>query len=52
MKMIWLFVFVGGFIGSLVPMLWGADYTSLWALLTGTIGSLVGIWAYTKMDFD
>lgn len=52
MKLIWLFVFVGGFVGSLIPMLWGSDYTSMWGLLTGAAGSIAGIWIYSRMELD
>ncbi len=41
---IWIGMTLGGFIGGFVPALWGADAFSLSALLTSTIGGLIGIW--------
>jgi len=51
MSLIWIFITIGGFIGSYIPVLLGADGLSAWSILGGTIGSLAGIWFYKKMDF-
>ena len=52
MSLIWIFIGLGGFIGSLVPMIFGASYTSLIGIVTGTIGSIIGIWLYKRLDLD
>ncbi len=49
MSMIWIFIGIGGFIGSYLPVLFGGDAFSGWSIVSGTIGSLLGIWAYKKI---
>lgn len=51
MRLLWLFVSIGGVIGSYIPVMLGADGFSLWSILAGAIGSFVGIWAYHYFDF-
>jgi hypothetical protein len=41
---------VGSTLGSSVPMLWGGDWLSMWSVLLGGIGGLVGIWAGYKLS--
>ena len=51
MKLIWIFITIGGFIGGYLPTLFGADAIS-WATIIGsTVGSIVGIWLFTRFDF-
>jgi len=52
MKLIWIFITVGGLIGSFVPMIFGADYSSIWGIVTGGIGSIFGIWYYRRLDLE
>lgn len=47
--LVYLLIFVGGFIGSYIPVLWGDDFFSLWSIVFGTIGSFVGVWAAYKI---
>lgn len=52
MKLVWLLIGVGGFIGGYIPVLLGADGLSLWSLIGGTVGSIAGIWAYRALDLE
>jgi len=42
-RVIWLFAAVGGTVGSLVPLVWGASELSLSSLLLGALGSVAGV---------
>lgn len=46
-SLIWGGMFIGSFIGSLVPLAWNGDFfaVSLW----GAIGGLFGIWGGYKL---
>jgi hypothetical protein len=48
--LIYLGVFVGGTIGSYIPVLFHQDYFSPLSIICGGIGSLIGIWAAVKMS--
>ncbi len=48
-KLIWMGVFVGSTIGSVVPELWGADMFSVSSLLCSGVGALLGIWLGYKL---
>lgn len=52
MKLVWLFVGAGGFIGGLAPTLFGKGESLGWSVLTGTIGGIIGIWLYKKLDLE
>lgn len=52
MSLIYLYIAVGGFIGGVIPSLFGADITSIWSVITTAIGSFVGIWLYRRMDLE
>ncbi len=43
-KFIWLGMFVGSSLGSMIPSLWGADLFSFWGLLLGAVGAILGIY--------
>ncbi|HUC20674.1 MAG TPA: hypothetical protein VMR98_04230 [Candidatus Polarisedimenticolaceae bacterium] len=46
---IWVGAIGGSFIGGLIPQMLGADWMSLWGLLTSMVGGLLGIWAAFKL---
>lgn len=46
---VWIGVLVGSTIGGYIPMLFGASFLSLWALLGNTIGALLGIFIAYKL---
>ena len=48
--LIWIGLFVGSTIGSIIPNLWGAGMFSLSSILLGGLGGLVGIYAGFKMS--
>jgi uncharacterized membrane protein YeaQ/YmgE (transglycosylase-associated protein family) len=48
-KWVTLGIIVGSIVGGFVPELWGASAFGLWAVITSTIGALIGIWAGVKL---
>lgn len=52
MKSVWLFIGMGSVVGSIIPMFFGAGYTSIWAIIGGMVGSFGGIWVYRYLDLD
>jgi len=48
--LVWIGAFVGGAIGGLIPVMFGADSISFSAIMGNTIGGLVGIWAGFKLS--
>lgn len=48
--MLWLLVGIGGIVGGLIPVLFGASYSSLWGILGSTIGGIAGIYIYNRLD--
>jgi hypothetical protein len=47
---IWIGVFIGSTIGSLIPALWGDDMLSYSSVLFSGAGALVGLWIGFKMS--
>ena len=43
-KLIWIGILVGSFIGSYVPLLWGAGVFSFSSIILGGVGSVAGIY--------
>ena len=43
-SLIWLGLFIGSTVGSLVPEAWGADLFSFSSILCSAIGGIGGIW--------
>lgn len=42
--LIGLGAFIGGIAGAYIPSIWGdTDFLSIWSIIFGTIGSIVGI---------
>ncbi|MDB5161364.1 MAG: hypothetical protein JWO96_744 [Candidatus Saccharibacteria bacterium] len=48
--LIYLFITVGGIIGSYIPVLFGASGLSFWSILGGTVGGIAGIFAAIKFN--
>jgi hypothetical protein len=48
-RLMWLFVFIGGTIGSYIPVLWGDNAFSFASILCGGIGSIIGIYVAFKL---
>jgi hypothetical protein len=46
---VWIGATIGGVIGSFIPALWGAGQLSLWSILLGTVGGILGIVAVYKL---
>lgn len=47
---IWIGVFIGSTIGSLIPALWGDDMLSYSSVLFSGAGALVGLWIGFKIS--
>ena len=47
--MLWLCIALGSTVGGLLPELWGASGFGLQALLGGTAGAAVGVWAAVRL---
>lgn len=47
--LIWIGAFVGGFVGSYIPVLFGASTLSMSSIIGSTVGGLVGIWGGFKL---
>jgi hypothetical protein len=47
---IWIGVFIGSTIGSLIPGLWGDGVFSYSSVLLGGAGALVGLWIGFKIS--
>ncbi|MBX4200041.1 hypothetical protein KW790_01080 [Candidatus Parcubacteria bacterium] len=47
---IWGGLFIGSFIGGLVPNLWGADYFSFSGVVSQAVFSILGIWLGFKLS--
>jgi hypothetical protein len=43
-------VLVFSTIGGYIPSLWGAGFFSLWGIIGGIIGTIVGIWVALKLN--
>jgi hypothetical protein len=48
-QFIWVGLFVGSTIGSLVPLLWGADIFSFSSIIFSAIGAILGIWVCYRL---
>lgn len=48
--LIWIGLFIGSTIGSLIPLVWGANPLSFSSILLSAIGGIVGIWLGFKMS--
>jgi hypothetical protein len=42
-------VTVGSFLGSYVPVIFGADPFGVWSILGGAVGGFAGIWGGWKL---
>ncbi len=52
MKLIWLFIAIGGVVGGYIPVLFGQNELSLWSILGTITGSLFAIWLYRRTDIE
>jgi len=50
MKLIWVFVSIGGIVGAYLPTLFGVSGLSFWPIFTSALGSFAGIWLYNQLD--
>ena len=48
-KLVWLGLFVGSTVGSLIPLLWGASMFSISSIILSAVGGIVGIWLTWKL---
>jgi hypothetical protein len=48
-RSIWIGAFIGGWIGGMIPLLWGASYFSFTSLLCNAGGALLGIYLAFKL---
>jgi len=48
-SLIYLGIFVGGAIGSYIPVLFGQDVFSAAGILAGAVGSFLGLWVGYKI---
>ena len=48
-KVTWLLMFVGGTLGSYMPLLWGSGYFSLASIIFSALGAILGIWVGFKL---
>ena len=48
-KLVWIFMIIGSTIGGFIPSLWGADIFSLFPLIFGSIGAIIGIYIGFKL---
>lgn len=47
---LYIFITIGGMVGGYIPTLFGADGFSPWAIITSTIGSIVGIFVAKRIS--
>ncbi len=49
-RLIWLLMFVGSFLGSYIPLLWGDDaFLSMSSVLTSAAGAFLGVYIGYKL---
>jgi len=48
--LIWIGIFIGSTIGSLIPFLWGESVFSLSSLFISAVGAIIGIWLAFKIN--
>jgi hypothetical protein len=49
-KIIWFWMTVGLFVGSFIPMLWGAGEFSFSSIILSGVGGFLGIWIGFKLS--
>ena len=47
--LITFFMLIGSYGGSYIPVLWGGSLFSMYSILLGAIGGIIGIWAGYKI---
>ncbi len=48
-KLIWIFLTLGSYLGSLIPSFWGAGMFSFSSIFFSALGGLFGIWLGFKI---
>lgn len=48
--LIWIGAAIGGTVGGYIPILFGTDAISFWAIVWSTVGGLLGIWGGFKLS--
>ena len=48
--LVYLLIFIGGAIGSYVPVLFGQSAFSFISIIGGLVGSIAGVWAAVKLN--
>jgi hypothetical protein len=49
-SLVWIGVFVGSTLGSLVPTLWGAGFLSFSSVIFTAAGGFLGLWLGYKLS--
>jgi predicted lipid-binding transport protein (Tim44 family) len=49
-SLIWLGLFIGSTIGSLIPMLWGGGLFSFSSIILSGLGGIAGIYIFFKIS--
>ncbi len=49
-QLVWIGLFVGSTIGSMIPSLWGAGFLSLSSIVLSAVGGFAGIYAGYKVS--
>jgi hypothetical protein len=47
--LVWMGIVIGGFLGGLIPSLWGAGALSVSGIVFSSLGALAGIWITFKL---
>lgn len=48
--LVWIGLFVGSTIGSMIPSIWGAGFLSFSSILLSGVGAIVGIYVGYKIS--
>jgi hypothetical protein len=48
-SLVWIGAGIGSTVGSLIPMLWGADMLSFSSIIFGGLGAVAGIYVFFKL---
>jgi len=51
-RLLMMGVLIGSLIGGCVPSLFGAGFLSLWGIVGGTVGAILGLWITYRIATD